>query len=357
MTARRTLDVLIVSPGATLGLRRAAHELAGSLQGLGYDVDVLLLRETDGWSPPGWLPNAAGELFEAAALRRKTLRALKEVDVRSLVYGTSIATVFQPRACVARAAVWMDQPASVNRRGLRNAPQRLLERRQLERARLLLPWSRLGAEHLRARYRTPVVPLPPPVAPSAAAGERRDRAICYAGNPEKKGLDLIVRAFALAGISRAELLVAGIDERSARSFLERRSVDVPAGVRFVGCLSSGEFRRAVAESAVYVSAARREEYGIALLEALADGTLLVALPPAWTIEPIELGRDLDPELVTRVRSVEALAASLGRAFAYSEEERLAYQRRATRALRQESSAELQRRLREEVLPLLLEGGS
>lgn len=352
---RRAVDVLIVSPGVTLGLRASAEELADSLRALGCTVDVLFLRKDASWSAPRWLPNAAGELYVALSLRRKTDRALRELDVRAFVYGTSIATIFQPRGRLARAAVRIDQPASVNRPGIRNVPQRWLERRQLSRARVLLPFSRLGAADLRARHGVPVVPLPPLVAGGTTRGPRCRRAVCYAANPEKKGLDLIVRSFVVAGVDGVELLVAGIDEDEGCRFLRRHGVEVPARLRWCGPLAGEEYRRLVAESTVFVSAARREEYGVALLEALAGGALLVAAPTAWPIDPVELAGTLDPALAPATRSVGDLAASLRAAFDYPEPARAAYERRAREALEEHSAAAWRARLRDEVLPILLSG--
>jgi hypothetical protein len=351
---RRSVDVLIVSSGVTLGLRAAAEQLADSLRALDYSAEVVFLREDTAWRPPSWLPGAVGELLVAAALRRKTLRALAEMDAGALVYGTSISTIFQPRRLLARAAVSIDQPASVNRPGLRNAPQRVLERRQLARVRLLLPLSRSAADHLRSRYRVPVYPMPLPIAAVwAADGERRRRAVCYVANPEKKGFDIVARAWAAAGIPDADLVVTGIDEADGRAYLASCGVEVPPRLEWRGRLGAEEYRRVVAESMVFLSAARREEYGQALIEALADRALLVALPMMWQIEPVEMARELDPRLTPAERSVEALADAIGVAFAYSDAERVAYESRAQAALRALSLDEWKRRLREDVMPVLL----
>jgi len=351
--SRRLVDVLVVSPGVTMGLRASAEELADSLRALGCTVRVLFLWKDTSWATPGWLPNAAGELFVSAALRWKTSRVLRETEVTAFIYGTSIATILQPRRRLARAAVRIDKPASVNRPGIRNLPQRWLERRQLSRACMLLPFSRVGADDLRAYYRVPVIPLPPLVRPGKPIEPRVRRAVCYAANPEKKGLDLIVKGFAAAREDDVELLVAGVDEQKGRDFLLRHRIQVPAWVRWCGPLESEAYRRLVASSTVFISAARREEYGVALLEALADGALLVAMPTAWPIEPIELARALDPLLAPKARSVEALSASIRAALCYSETERAAYALRAGELLKPYSAASRQTRLRDEILPTLL----
>jgi hypothetical protein len=56
---------------------------------------------------------------------------------------------------------------------------------------------------------------------------------------------------------------------------------------------------------VFVCAPRREDYGIAPLEALADGCMLVTTPARGAYPAFELARRLDPRLAT-----EDLAAAL-----------------------------------------------
>jgi hypothetical protein len=48
---------------------------------------------------------------------------------------------------------------------------------------------------------------------------------------------------------------------------------------------------------VFVTAPRREDYGIAQLEALADGCVLVTTPSPGPYAALPLARELDPRLV------------------------------------------------------------
>ena len=131
---------------------------------------------------------------------------------------------------------------------------------------LLVPWSEGGlAEAPQPRADAVVVPVP--VAPSGAPAAERDiAAITYGANPEKKGLDRVLTA----GRSRArpdeELVVAGVEGAAAE------------GVRFTGMLPRAEYRALLRRARVFVCAPRREDYGIAQLEALADGCVLVTTP-------------------------------------------------------------------------------
>jgi hypothetical protein len=49
---------------------------------------------------------------------------------------------------------------------------------------------------------------------------------------------------------------------------------------------------------VYVAAPRREDFGIAPLEALADGCMLVTTPSPGPYPALRLARQLDPRLVS-----------------------------------------------------------
>ena len=69
----------------------------------------------------------------------------------------------------------------------------------------------------------------------------------------------------VAGASPSELRAAGPTSR-------------PSGVRVAGMLAYEEYRALLRRARVFVCAPRREDYGIAQLEALADGCLLVTTP-------------------------------------------------------------------------------
>ena len=57
------------------------------------------------------------------------------------------------------------------------------------------------------------------------------------------------------------------------------------------------YRALLRRARVYVTAPRREDYGLAQLEALADGALLVTTPAPGPYAALPLARALDPRLV------------------------------------------------------------
>src|SRR6202043_959908 len=69
------------------------------------------------------------------------------------------------------------------------------------------------------------------------------------------------------------------------------------GVRVVGLLAPADYRALLRRARVFVCAPRREDYGIAQLEALADGCQLVTTSAPGPYAALPLARELDPRLV------------------------------------------------------------
>ena len=234
---------------------------------------------------------ALTDLGWARAARVAAQAALAEGDPRAIVYSTTTAALLWPRP----GAIRFDALAAASRPGRHGAWQRPLERRRLREARLLLPWDATSLAGAPRDHAGSVV-VPVAVAPSPPTGAPRDiAAITYAANPHKKGLDRVLAAWTQVRREGEELFVAGTDVR----------VDAP-GVRVAGVLAPGEYRALLRRARVFVTAPRREDYGIAQLEALADGCRLVTTASPGPYAALPLARELDPRLV-----VEADPAGLG----------------------------------------------
>ena len=342
----RSLDVLIVSLASTTGLRLADEQLAASLRRAGAGVELIRAQ------PPRTLRTLMlTDLSWALAARSAARRALRSGPMpRAIVYSTTTAALLWP----APGAIRFDAPASGNRPGRHGLWQRPLERRRLLRSSLLLPLSAGGLAEARlaraAAARALIVPLP--VEPSGAALPVRDlAAITYAGNPTKKGLDRVLGAWRALGergeLAGAELLVAG----ASGSELAASGIDLAEhrAVRSVGRLPAADYRALLRRARVFICAPRREDYGAAQLEALADGCLLVTTPAEGPYAALPIARELDAGLVD-----EDLAAALGRALSYGDAR--AYAERALAALAPYRAAAVDRLVASEVLGRLLGGG-
>ena len=345
--------MLLVSPGTTLGWRRADAELAEVFEDLG--VSVSLVRSDMRVARHFRRTMQLTDLAEAAAMRHALSRALRETDPSAIVYSTTQAAMLQPGERLRGAAVRFDSLAAQNRPGRANTLQHGLERRALERVALLLPWG------LDPALRVPqdmvgtsrVVALPVSIGPVSRAAEREQVAVAYAGNPDKKGLEIIAEAWRLAGAPAGRLVVTGIEPEPGREYLRRHGSTEPPWTEWAGMMDEDHHRALIGRAEVYLSASRIEEYGVAQLEALAAGALLVTTPSEGPYEALALARRLDPALVATERTPAALADALRAAIALPEPARAEYRRRAAELVAPYSREELRRRLDDQVLPLLL----
>ncbi len=334
-------DVLIVSLGSTTGLREADDALADSLRRAG--AAVALARA----EPPREVRTLMlTDLAWARAARVAAVRAIGEARPRAVLYSTTTAALFWP----VPGAIRFDAPAAGNRSGRHGLWQRPLERRRLGAAPLLLPLSAGGLAEAgpSAAGANRALVLPLAVEPSGAPAERRDiAAITYAGNPRKKGLEHVLaawRAARRAGAAEGELLVAGASAEQLRA--ERIEPAEEPGVRDVGPLAPAEYRALLRRARVFVTAPRREDYGQAQLEALAEGCLLATTPAPGPYVALPIARRLDPGLVD-----EDLGAALTRALAHGDPQ--GYAARALRELAPMRAAAVDALVAGELLPRLL----
>ncbi len=330
------VDVLIVSLGSTAGLRGADAEFADSLRRAG--ASVALVRA----APPRPLRTLAlTDLAWALAARRAALDGLAEHAPRVVVYSSTTASLLWPRP----GAIRFDAPSAGNRPGRHGLWQRPLERRRLSQAQLLLPWSEGGLAEVPAAVRTGdrALVLPVPVESSGPLAPVRDiAAITYAANPLKKGLDRVLAAWARVRRADEQLYIAGVSPAE----LAEAGVALPAsGVTVTGPLAPAEYRALLRRARVFVCAPRREDYGLAQLEALADGCRLVSTPAPGPYAALAIARALDPRLVS-----DDLPAALRTALDYPAPGRAA---RVPAALAGFSRAATDRIAREHLLPMLL----
>jgi glycosyltransferase involved in cell wall biosynthesis len=342
------VDVLIVSLGSTGGLRTVDDELLASLRRTGATAELVVAAPQ-----PPTRTLMLTDLRWARAARRAAQDALARTTPGALIYSTTTAALLWPRA----GAIRFDAPAAGNRPGRHGLWQRPLERRRLHEAPLLLPQSEGALCEVPAsmrRERNALV-LPVPVEPSAPhprqggghaggqTGEHRDiAAVTYAANPTKKGLDLLFKAWRQVRREGEELHVTGVTEGELRAL----SFDIPAeGVRITGILTREDYRALLRRTRAYVCAARREDYGIAQLEALADGCMLVTVPSPGPYAALPIARELDERLVDDDIGV-ALRAAL-------DDPIPGYAERATRLLVPFSRTEVDRQVANELLPRLI----
>jgi glycosyltransferase involved in cell wall biosynthesis len=354
------IDVLFVKLGSTEGLRVDEDELGRSMRRAGacvvvakaaYRGEVRTLALTDlSWA------------YAARRAAKDVVDRLQRCPPRAVIYSTTTAALFWPMP----GAIRFDAPAAANRPGRHGLWQRPLERRRLREASLLLPSSEVAlAEAVAAvpecAARALVVPAsivaPEPDEDGAPLRpvldvevnghlpdppERDITAITYAANPHKKGFDRVLEAWRRVRRPSERLVVVGI----TRERLQESGYEVPdEDIHVAGSLSQRRYRALLRRSRVFVCAPRREDYGLAQLEALSEGCRLVTTPAPGAYVALPLARELDPRLVS-----EDLGAALRDAL---DVPKAGYAARARELVEPFTAAAVDRIVAEELLPRLL----
>jgi len=335
-----------------MGLRRADEAFVGQVRAAGATCEVLPVRL--GRSAGLRRTMALTDVVEGLGARR----AARGAQAGAYVYSSVTAALLQPAR--ARTAVRFDGIAALNRPGIGGAWQRRREASVLRAADLLLPWSEPAAEAARraaGAEAAPAVVLPPPVSTPPEAVRGRFDALAYAANPDKRGLDLLMRAWGEAGPPGGVLGIGGLDRPAGERWLRRLGVPEPPGVEWLGELEPERWLSIVAGAGVFLNASRFEDWGLAQMEALSAGVPLVTVPTPGANEALPLARELAPELVAAERSEGALAGALRVGLALDGAARSAYATAAARLLEPYREEELRRRVAEEVLPRLLSSSS
>jgi hypothetical protein len=269
---------------------------------------------------------------EARAARHASQKGIAEHDPAAIVYCSITAALLWPRP----GAIWLDTIAAENRPGRHGIWQRTVERRRLHQAPLVLVMSNRSLAPLNGRHPTTIL-VPSPIQASGPGTTDRDiAALAYAGNPEKKRLEYVLASWARARREGETLVVAGID-----------GIPPVEGVEVAGRLQPDEYRALLRRARVFVAAPTREDYGIAPLEALADGCVLVTAPAPGPYPALELARELDPRLVD-----DDLAKALRVAL---DEPPSHYAERARALLAPFTRPAVDRTIAQDVLPRLLPG--
>jgi glycosyltransferase involved in cell wall biosynthesis len=363
------VDVLLVELGSTTGLQRADDALAHSLRRAGASVAVARAPR------PGEVPTMMlTDLRWARAARRAAARELARLSppaARAVIYSSTTAALLWPRP----GAIRFDAPAAANRPGRHGLWQRPLERRRLRQTPLLLPWSDGALAEARVAVpdcveRSLVIPAPIDLTPASVdlpgessnggtggdQGVRGNReahsdrgaagrdiaAITYAANPRKKGFDRVLEAWRRVRRPSERLVVAGV----RRDVLREAGLEPPdEDVEVTGPLPPDRYQALLRRARVFVCAPRREDYGLAQLEALAAGCRLVTAPAPGPYVALPIARRLDPRLVS-----DDLGSALRAAL---DEPPGDYAERAARLVEPFGATAIDRLVANELLPRLL----
>jgi glycosyl transferase family 1 len=322
-------DIVLVSVTSTTGWGNAARQLATSLTAAGARVGI---AET------GPVPEVrtfmATDFVQALAARRTAAAALAAHRPRALIYCSITAALLWP----APGAIWLDSLAAENRPGRHGVWQRHVERHRIRQAPLVMTMAADSLAPLDDHHRPQSVVVPVAIDRSGAGEPARDRDIdvlAYTGDPVKRRLEFILDSWQRARRGDERLVVTGI------------AAPDKDGVRFTGRVAPDEFRALLRRARVFVTAPRREDFGITALEALADGAMLVTTPAPGPYPALALASELDRRLVS-----DDIAVALRHALDRPQPD---YAARAAKLVEPFSVASVSATLEQKVVPRLLAG--
>jgi hypothetical protein len=336
-------DVALLSLGTTLGLRRADDALAELIELAGASCRMVRVR----FGATGRLRRQITviDLVEGLAARRAQ-RAT--ADARALIVSSATTSLLLERPRVPWA-IRFDSPTALNRTGPSGLWQRTRERQVFAAADLLLPWGEAAAQAAApVAGGTPMVRLPVPVDVPGTSAQRRAGAVAYIGWMFKRGLDVLCEAWGQVAPGE-RLTIGGCDRATGVAWLVRQGIAEPPGIEWLGALPRDAWLEHVARARVFVNASRREDHGLAQLEALALGTPLVTVPSPGAYEALPIARRLAPGLVAADVSAGALATALTAGLAMHDP---TYAVRAAVALEPYRRQTILATVRDEVLPRL-----
>ncbi len=323
-------DVLVVAIDSTGGWRTASEQLVASLQRAGASVELVRTPV-----PPTVRTFVLTDLVEARMARRAARDGIARFRPRALIYCSVSAALLWPRP----GAIFLDSTARENRPGRHGVWQRPVERRRLAQSPLLLSWSARSLDG----YPFEAITLPPPV---DLLFDRRDSdatrdvdVVIYAGDPQKRRLDYLLGVWEQVRRPGERLVVTGAEDGPANG--------PGRDITYLGRLSHPEFLALLGRTRVFLAAPRREDHGIAALEALAAGCQLVTAPAPGPYLALDLARAADPRLVA-TDVAKPLRTALDNPLPD-------YFARVAPALEQFTPAAVDRTVADDVLPRLLAG--
>jgi hypothetical protein len=348
-----SVDVLLLSLGTTRGLQVADSDLLAMLRDAGASAEITAVRFGLSGRLRGRYPST--DFIEGYSARRALAHGIRRHRPRSLILATSTNALLTDKEDLP-FAVWFDAPGRENRPGLRNSAIHVLERRSFRRASVLMPWSLRAMAEL-PREMPPAVPISPPISGgngSQSSAPRERLVVAYTPEPWAKGLELVCRTWKSANeTADARLLITGITRDRALAHLKRFGLELPPGAELPGMVTQSEFHELLGRAQVFLSGAIWEDFGLAPLEALSRGAVLVTTPGRGPFPALPIARLLEPRFVATELSPDALRDALTAALNAPDDDLARYRARALELLEPYRRRDIVARLRDEVLPHLL----
>jgi glycosyltransferase involved in cell wall biosynthesis len=254
-------------------------------------------------------------LAKSLLSRKQVASTIRKVHPDVIEFYCPATYLAQPGSVLSRyfTVLSYDAPALINFTGRGSSFIASLERRRLQSSTRVISLTRYGARSAITDHGVDesrvcrVSYAAKPHRPQRGSGFALS--YCAASKPYAKGLDILANSWSLLGW-QMPLVVTGIPEDRAMDFLRRRGIKAEDSIRFPGTVSSTEYASLVSRCDFYVSPARWEEFGQALIDALSWGKPLAVTP---SLGPSEIARDIDANMVADSFSPEDLSRAMVRA--------------------------------------------
>lgn len=303
----RRVDYLIVAENSSAGQKMYTKQRKRMLEELGYSVEPV------SFSIPT-VRITLDFLRVAYAYKKNLEQYLKGVKPEVIEFCCPATIILQNKKIIKKykTIVSFDLPFGVNIWHFGSTILHYLEKKKYHDVDMVISWTKYGKRFLIDKYgieEEKIIRIPYTLHPDEVVYKIADDgfAISYCSREmRRKGLDILVKAWSMIHKNK-KLVVAGVNEEDAALYLKKKSIKIRDNIEFAGMLMREEYLSMLAKSSFFISAARFEDFGIAVLEALSYGKPVAATP---TIGPSEFLREIDKNLISASLSPVDLANTI-----------------------------------------------
>ena len=344
----RRVDYLIVAENSTAGQKMYTNQRKRMLEELGYSV------ESVSFSIPT-IRLTLDFLRVAHAYKKNLEEYLKGVKPEVIEFYCPATIILQNKKIIEKykTIASFDLPFGVNIWHFGSTILHYLENKSYHDVELILSLTKYGKRFLIDKYgieEGKIIRIPYTLHPDEIGYKISDDgfAISYCSREmRRKGLDILIKAWSMLHENK-KLVVTGVNKEDAVLYLKKKSIKIPDNIEFAGVMTRAGYLSKLARSCFYISPARFEDFGIAVLEALSYGKSIAATP---TIGPSEFLREIDKNLISASFSPVDLANTIKYVEEHTGDEKLT--RDIERYVDNYNYSDIKERLKKDVLDVLL----
>ena len=342
------IDYLIVAENSTAGQKAYNNQRKRMLEELGYSVELI------SFSIP--TVRLTLDFLRVAYVYKKNLEEyLKGVKPEVIEFYCPATIILQNKKMIKKykTIASFDLPFGVNIWHFGSSILHHLENKSYHDVELILSLTKYGKRFLIDKYgieEEKIIRIPYTLHPDEMGYKIADDgfAISYCSREmRRKGLDILVKAWSMIHENK-KLVVTGVNKEDAVLYLKKKSIKIPDNIEFAGVMTRAGYLSKLARSGFYISPARFEDFGIAVLEALSYGKPVASTP---TIGPSEFLREIDNNLISPSFSTVDLANTIKYIEEHTGDEKLT--RDIERYVDNYNYSDIRERLKKDVLDVLL----